>query len=250
MNTFIKQLLLVAFLGWSICVSSAQRLTPISIAVMQMPRVALTNSSGGGGGGGTPALIANTAGGTTSAAINTTGATLLIAVISDNATISGSPTDSKGNTWTALTVSDGAGMGVYVRAYYCSTPVIGTGHTLTSNGGGFSVVGFYAFSGTSASAFDVENGVSYSVSTTTPVGSVTPSQTGELMFAVSVSTQDLSGSTIDTAYNIIDSGSGAAGVCNFTTAWFVTSGGGALNPTFTAPGLRQLFGRQQSFKHL
>lgn len=52
MNTIFKQLLLVTVLGWSICVSSAQRLTPIGIAVTQMPRAALTNSSGGGGGGG------------------------------------------------------------------------------------------------------------------------------------------------------------------------------------------------------
>lgn len=49
MNTLLKQILLIAILGWSVCAASAQRLTPIGIAVTQMPRVALTNASGGGG---------------------------------------------------------------------------------------------------------------------------------------------------------------------------------------------------------
>lgn len=45
MNIKLKQILLVVFLGLSICVASSQRLTQIWIAVTQIPRVALTNSS-------------------------------------------------------------------------------------------------------------------------------------------------------------------------------------------------------------
>lgn len=104
---------------------------------------------------------AGTAGaaGSTTAAIDTTGATLIvIGTVYDSAknpTIS----DSKGNTWTALTSTDiGSGNG-RTQLYYCLNPVVGLLHTFSSlQAASAASIAVIALSGTAgASAFDQQN---------------------------------------------------------------------------------------------
>lgn len=110
------------------------------------------------------------------AAINSSGATLLVAVHA----CYGDPTwatvsDSKGNTWTALTPY------VYwtgIRIWYCLNPTsVGSSHTATVvDGAGYDSLALMAFGGESAIAFDVENGFGKTTDgTTIQPGSVTPS---------------------------------------------------------------------------
>lgn len=87
-----------------------------------------------------PSLLAHTAkpsldaNAVTTDAIDTTGATLLVVILSDHAGTS-PVSDSKGNTWTALTaqaaVDVGGGIGGAVRLHYVINPIVGTGHTFT-----------------------------------------------------------------------------------------------------------------------
>ena len=65
----------------------------------------------------------------TTSAIDTTGATLLVALIVTD-TGGGTMSDSKGNTWTALTAHSG-GTTVTGQLFYVSNPTVGSGHTFT-----------------------------------------------------------------------------------------------------------------------
>lgn len=117
----------------------------------------------------------------TSSAIDTTGASLIVvhlSWVSASITLS----DSKSNTWTALTQQTSNGSS---RLYYCASPVSGSGHTFTITGSGnlYFVLSAAAFSGTHATTpFDSENGASTGAFTSgCDAGSVTPSAVGELM---------------------------------------------------------------------
>src|ERR1700690_734511 len=91
----------------------------------------------------------STSGGT-SAAINTTGASLLVMSIAQSvgeAQIM--PSDSLGNTWTALTKKWSASSGTCI--YYVSNPNVGSAHTFTASDGPstFCITQIAAFSGVS-----------------------------------------------------------------------------------------------------
>jgi hypothetical protein len=133
------------------------------------------------------ALVAETddeggSGGATLSAIDTTGASLLIAVLScwaggvSAATV---PTDSKSNTWTALTARGGAA--AWTRIFYSVNPSVGTGHTMTwSDASSFPVQYFAAFSGVDTSSpFDQQNGATGNAPLST--GAVVPSTDGQLI---------------------------------------------------------------------
>lgn len=116
--------------------------------------------------------------GATSDAIDTTGANLIVLHVSsaDANTV----TDSKSNTWTALT-SKTSGSGNIGRLYYCVNPTVGSGHTfsVTSIVPTISVL---AFSGVKTSSpFDVENGSSCDSTGSCATGSITPSEDNELV---------------------------------------------------------------------
>jgi lysophospholipase L1-like esterase len=114
--------------------------------------------------------VANNTGTTTG--IDTTGATLLVAAVTYFS--SGTLTDSKGNTWTALTARGGFG---FEQIYYCVSPTsVGTGHTI-SYSGGFTVLQLLAFSG--VAAFDKTAGANG----LTP-GSITPTNANELVITL------------------------------------------------------------------
>src|SRR5271163_3787727 len=129
-------------------------------------------------------LVQQLAANTASNAINTTGANLLVMSTVQNGSGGMTVSDSKGNTWVALTPqsqfsSDEACI------FYVVNPTVGTGHTFQSNfpnsatsSGGLIVT---AWSGAdTTSPFDVQNGTGYFSSTAQP-GSVSPNANNELV---------------------------------------------------------------------
>lgn len=141
-----------------------------------------------------PTLVAHvgtggSANGVTSGAIDTTGANLLVINVAwypgvtDPLTI----TDSKSNTWTALTQHGTGGAGAtteHQRLYYCFGGTVGSGHTFTGSGvGSFPSIQVQAWSGIASSPFDQENGNQVTSATSITVGSITPSQATTLFIA-------------------------------------------------------------------
>ena len=121
-------------------------------------------------------------GGTTSAGVDTTGADLLVMVVCYfSGAAAPTVSDSKGNTWTALTAvqSTGGGANNKTQIYYAKNPTVGSGHTFTASGASsFASLTAAAYSGCDTAApFDQQNGTADS----TQPGSVTPTQDNELV---------------------------------------------------------------------
>lgn len=112
--------------------------------------------------------------GGTTGSIDTSGASFL--VLSVGWYVGGTaPTisDSKSNTWTALTQQSWGGVSAN-RLYYCASPSVGSGHTFTASGSSsYSSMCVLAFSGSHATPYDQENG-SGATSATIQPGSITP----------------------------------------------------------------------------
>jgi hypothetical protein len=122
----------------------------------------------------------------TSSAVNTTGVDLLIMSVgyynpAQDSTLP-AVSDSKGNTWTPLTVHN-TGTNAANVLFYSKNPTVGSGHTFTisSNYSSISVAGF---SGSDTTApFDQQNGAGTTSSTSLATGSITPSAANELIIA-------------------------------------------------------------------
>ena len=169
----------------------------------------------------------------TTDAIDTTGANLLIIGL---ATYAGSVTtvsDSKGNTWTALTqygTSDST-----VRLYYAENPTVGTGHTFSADEGAkYPAISVLAVKGAATSSVaDQQNGGTVVISTTVQPGSVTPTEDNELVVTI---TCGYSGapSAIDGGFALSSSvdyhsGQSMAG----GLAYLIQGAAAATNPTWT-----------------
>lgn len=115
----------------------------------------------------------------TTSGIDTTGATII--VINAVTLGGGTPTDSKSNTWTALTAQTAPVSTNRSQLFYAVNPTVGTAHTfsLTATVPALSVL---AFSGVVTSLpFDVQNGAAADTVTTLSTGSVTPSEDNEVV---------------------------------------------------------------------
>jgi len=199
-----------------------------------------------GGGGGVAFVSARgdglgTSGGT-SGSLNTSGSNFIVIHASwypigvDNPTLS----DSQGNTWTPLTSHTTPGSPGILRSrlWYCYSPITNAAHTFTLSGAG----GFYAsiqiaaFSGVSASPFDLENGNnSDSGSTTLSTGSITPSQANSLVITGFSFALDGGTISIDSGYTIVatipfNNGNYDGG----SLAYKILTSSSAQNPTWTA----------------
>jgi hypothetical protein len=126
----------------------------------------------------------------TTTAIDTTGAMLLVAVVSCDHTKSPlTPTDSRSNTWSALTVQTQS-TAQSTQIFYVAGPTTDAAHTFTLTGSSLlASIAVLAFSGIAVtSPFDKENGVvGPTSSTTVTCGSITPTQNGELIIAAASS---------------------------------------------------------------
>lgn len=119
----------------------------------------------------------------TTAGVNTTGADLLIAVVSDFGTSRAALSDSKGNSWAALTTTQ-LGTSGACRIFWSKPSSVGSAHTFTATqANSFPTVNVAAFSGVHASPVDQQNGATFSVVTTAQPGSLTPTQAGSLIIA-------------------------------------------------------------------
>lgn len=165
--------------------------------------------------------------------IDTTGATLLVAVaIADS--YGGLPptvTDSKGNTWTQLTMytTSWSGTTGACSIFYCASPAVGPGHTFSANGGHFAEwIGVLAFGGPGSSPFDSEAGGSG-----TNAGSVTPSQSGCVIIA---------GIFMGSGASMLDSGFTYVSYDNNGNFWaggygyLIQTSAGAVTPTWSTSG--------------
>jgi hypothetical protein len=113
----------------------------------------------------------------TTSAVDTTGANLIVLAVARYQGGTGvTVSDSKGNTWTALTdhptATDPA-----IRLYYCLAPTVGSGHTFQMSGTGvYPSVSMSAFSGASAYDSQQNGNASDSSATSGQPGSITPSE--------------------------------------------------------------------------
>lgn len=179
------------------------------------------------------AFIVGTSGATsaaaaTTSAIDTTGANLIVVGATGSSAFT--VTDSKGNTWTALTET---GIGIDSQLYYCLNPTVGSGHTFT-NTASYPTVHVVAVSGAAASSvFDVE-----SVSSTGSPGSVTPSVNGSLLVTVEVndSSADFA-SAISGGFTML-TGQPFTGGQNYggRMAYLIQTTAAAISPTWTFAG--------------
>lgn len=176
-----------------------------------------------------------TSGGVTTSSINTTGADFLVLIVSDyQATTASTPTDSKSNTWTALTPQ---ATGVFNRCkiWYCKNPTVGSGHTFTYTlTAGFSSLAVAAFSGSDTSSpFDQQNGASTSGATTIQPGSVTPSQANELI-VVGLAETNSGSVSINGGFTISDQVDYVPGTAfGVSLAYLIQTTATAENPTWT-----------------
>lgn len=186
--------------------------------------------------------------------IDTTGADLLLIFISDRAaSAAGVPSDSKGNTYTGLTVRNNTTNARGRWFYATGTPTVGSGHTATDTGD-FGTITFMAFSGAHATApFDVENGAAADSSgATIQPGSITPNQNDSLV-VVGLSegnTPGGGGPTIDggfstPVYTTFNAGSSARGAA---VSYLIQTTAAAANPTWTVSGVTEYATAIAAFK--
>ena len=169
-------------------------------------------------------------------AIDTTGANLLVVVlVSGNGLGAYLKSDSKANTWTALTAQTQAA-GSQVQMYF-SVPIpakVGSGHTVTFDApASFAASGYFAaFSGTAAAPFDVQNGATGTSATMSP-GSITPAFTDELVIS-GVSMHLTAPPTVDASMTVLDSNGFLSG--NYFgggMAYKIQTAAAAINPVWT-----------------
>jgi hypothetical protein len=195
--------------------------------------------SGGGGSGiqlvssGNYESINSGSGGYSTSAIDTTGANLLVFVWSsydgaENFT-SSYFSDSKGNTWTFLPITD-TGTFFAGIAYSAGSPTVGSGHTMDFSGGfsNFSSAALLAFFGAASSPFDTNT---QSDASETP-GSIAPAESNEL-FVTGVShgsgTPTLGGDFTQVLQVPFSGGSAAAA----GVAYYISDNDNAVNPVWS-----------------
>jgi hypothetical protein len=174
----------------------------------------------------------------TTSPIDTSGANLIIVSgLNYHTSLNIAISDSKLNTWTALTLYSESQSATIL--WYCFNPTVGSGHTfsLTSidRGQTFAVCGVVAFSGSTSSPFESENGDQSGSGSVQP-GSVTPMEDGALIVS---SLSCFTGTAID-----IDSGftnnTLPFGNTNASfgggLGWLIQSVAAAVNPTWTFSG--------------
>jgi hypothetical protein len=175
-----------------------------------------------------------TANGVTSDAIDTTAANFIAICVAGYGTQTIS--DSRTNTWTALTQRTG-GFGAYTRIYYCHSPTTDASHTFAVAGTGvYPSIFVLAFSGVASSPFDTESGAGTSTWTTLQPGVVTPSQANSLAIISLYGASFGSSPTINGGYTVSDYTPGSGGNSYAgAAAWQVLTAASSQNPTWTAP---------------
>lgn len=181
------------------------------------------------------AEVLGTNGGTTAGAgvLNTTGADTLIVLEQFNAATSGTLSDIYGNTWFQLTKRDSNGSECGSGFWYAKNAIVGAGHSVSIAGSStFSSVAFAAYSGCDLAApFDTEGGISVTTATTTPIGTITPSNANSLILSGCSLAQASAGCTVDVGTKIAETSSAA--VYTGALGELIQSGGPTATGTIT-----------------
>ena len=172
----------------------------------------------------------------TSGSIDTTGATILIANVWGGFGGSGVLTDSKSNTWTALTLRSQGGS-IEQKLYYAVNPTVGSGHTFTITTGHIGGAEIAAFSGIQVtSPFDVEAGAGIAPAISGQPGAVTPASANSLIISAGifsttgVLTPKILG--VDLGFSIIDKVTPTSNIYGGAMAWIAQGTAAAINPTW------------------
>lgn len=178
--------------------------------------------------------IFQTSGTGTSSAINSTGASLLVVGVGCNALAAPTLTDSKGNTWTSLTLYT-AGANAGSRLFYCTNPTVGSGHTFTFTGAAIlATAEIVAFSG--VAVFGSSTGLNNGNATSWQAGSVTPTNIGDLIVTCFGYT-GANAASIDTGFTISDQAATVGGAYYGSgLAYLAAPAVSATNPTWSTTG--------------
>src|SRR6266853_39277 len=191
----------------------------------------------------------------TTPAIDTTGASFLVLVYGYY--VNGpapSISDSKSNTWSALTTQSDDTSGIGVEIHYVNNPTVGTSHTFTATGTGiFSAITVACFSGTEVvSVYDGHQNGGVSVSSTSKQpGSVTPVNDNSLLITGYCADNSTTSVSINSGFIIIEqSDYGVNGAYSSFLGYFVQGPAAAINPTWSWTGSVTVGAVIASFKPL
>jgi len=200
------------------------------------------------------ALVSNvgatgTADTVTTGAIDTTGANFLVISVAVDSGATPTISDSKSNTWTALTSS---ALTVKTIIYYVANPTVGTSHTFSNTASqNYCSIRAAAFSGVATTTpADQQNGATGTGASTLATGSITPSENNELVIAALGFNSD--GGTISIGSSLTITNSNAFGSGNNyggSMAYIIQTTAEAVNPTWTrGTGTGAMAARIASFK--
>lgn len=179
------------------------------------------------------AKVSKSGAGTTSGSLfDSFGSNLIVAGCATFASGGFAFSDSKSNSWTALTRRTD-GVTNSTQHYYCLNPSVGTAHTFTWNGTleGNDVTAWRGAK--SSSVVDQESGTT---SGTQP-GSLTPSVNGCLIFTSVAGGTDTSAPTIDSGFTIVGNRAFVTSVnLNSGAAFLVQDSAAAINPAWSDSG--------------
>ena len=190
--------------------------------------------------------------GSTTATFDSTGADLIVVSVgwyNGSFTVSDNKT---GNTYTALTSETGA-TDVNVQLYYCVPVDVGTGHTVTVSGTDtYSALNAQAFSGASATPFDLESAGGFANSATSvQPGSATPSENDCLLVTGVGFNNSYSSLSVDSSFvNIEETTYAASWHSGISMAHKIQTTAGAENPTWSWTTSRNSGAVLASFKAL
>ncbi len=239
------------FFASTVLVLLLWRVVALAQVGLPWPGPGMPHTSGGACSGSNFRLCAHTIAGAVAAtvttvttpAIDTSGADLIVIAASGFASGSGfcAPgsglSDSKGNTYTALTRIDSglnSGSAEYAQLFYVQAPSVGSGHTFTCGSAVAPSIAVTAWAGSIASPFDQQNGQgTVTPGTTWPTNSVTPSNTNQLLVAA-VTTGSAATYTVDSGFTISDQIPFLAGNNEgLVMAYLIETTAAAKDPTFT-----------------
>ncbi len=155
--------------------------------------------------------------------INTIGANLIIVAVSTYVVHIGTISDSKGNTWTALSIYSASDANSQIQLFYCVNPTTDSAHTFSTTPGAFwqCGIGVLAFSGVSAY-------VSESGALGFQPGSITASSNGSLFVTCSTAN-----SPVDSGFTAFDAFYSGGTNIGCGIAYLIQGTAGAENPTWS-----------------
>jgi hypothetical protein len=164
----------------------------------------------------------------TTTAISTLGADLIVLALSGNPG-TGTPTDSKMNSWSGggSYISDFSSA---VQIWYCAAPVTDGSHTFT-NPDAQSSITVAALSGSNAAPFDSATGTNALAVPNANCPSITPAQNNSLIVAIG-GTGWTNTTTVDSGFTVtdfVDLGS----VFSIVMAYLIQGSAAAVAPTFS-----------------